>query len=207
MGFIDFHNKYADKQILFDSNKILRWCNKILIIGCILCDVSLMSYPIIDSVFLSKKKVLGFGVLLPFTNPEENIGFFLNFLLHNMEMIAITYGFVAFQRMYFIFFSHACVRIDILKNTVDDLKKYVTDKDDAKQNQLLSLKLNEIVQLHLEYLRFNNLFLFYLREFFRIFNFRFIDILETVGKKIIFVLAFTTIISVSLILLLLSTAV
>lgn len=188
VGLIEFHKKYAEEPILYDQNKLLILCNKIFGIGTTFCIISGILYPIFDSIFLSKKKVLAFGYLFPFVDPEGKIGFWLNYLFQNIVLIIVGSGFGIFLRMYFLFFAHACMRSDILKNTVESLKEHISDITDEKQNLQLTLKLDEIVELHIEYLSF-------------------IDILETVGKKIIFLLALGTIIEVSLLLLILATQV
>lgn len=158
LELIDFHKKYAENKILLEYNKILKFCNKLFASAMIFCIVLLNSYPIVDSIFFAKKKVLGLGYIIPFTYPDENIGFILNFIFQNIQCALSGYGYVVFLRINWLYFAHTCVRIDILKNTVNDLKENITDTYDENNNQIISLKLNEIVQLHVEYLRFNNLF-------------------------------------------------
>lgn len=154
LEIIDFHNKFADKQLLLcDYNKKLRICNKIVGYGCTICVLSCIIYPIFVSIFLSKKKVLGFGFLLPFTDPEELFGYFLNYVFQNVEFIICGFGFIAFLRLYLLLFTQTCLRLDILKNTVDGLTDLVLNNEDSKQDKKISSRINEIVQLHMEYLR------------------------------------------------------
>lgn len=151
---IEFHKKYAGEHILYDHNKLLILCNKIFGIGTTVCIISGIFYPIFDSIFLSKKKVLAFGYLLPFVDPEGKIGFLFNYLFQNIVLIIVGSGFGIFLRMYWLFFAHACMRSDILKKTVEDLKEHISDIKTEKQNLQLTLKLDEIVEIHIEYLRF-----------------------------------------------------
>lgn len=156
LDITEFHKRNADKQLLFDYNKKLQFCNKVfgifIIITVIICSV----YPIFDSVFLTKKKVLCFGVLLIFTNPNGIIGYICNFLFQNIQAVIVGYGYVVFLRIYWLLFAQACARIDLLKISVNDLKEHITDSDNENQNQIVSIKLNDIAQLHLEYLRFKS---------------------------------------------------
>lgn len=159
LDIIDFHNKFADKEILFTYNKILRICNKLFFLGTIVSAVSCVLYPIIDSLFISKKLILGFGFLIPFTNPEEILGYLLNFVFQNTQVVILCFGYVTFIRMYWMLFAHACVRSEILKSNLEAFNGNITYTHDDKQNQQLALMLNEIVELHIEYLRLVILFL------------------------------------------------
>lgn len=151
---------HADKPICFEYIKFYGFCNKLFCIGTILCVVACFVYPIFDSIFLAKQKVLCFGFLIPYTDPQELVGYALNFLFQIWQVIVLCFGYVAFLRMYFLLFVHACLRSDILKINMEDFNGHITEFDDQiHQNEKLSIMLNEIVRQHLNYLKLINSFL------------------------------------------------
>lgn len=133
LEIIEFHKKFADKQFLFDNNKKLRFCNKWFGIALIVSVIGCIGYPIFDSIFLAKRKVLGFGFLIPFTDPAENFGYLLNFLFQSIQVCISGYEYAVFLRILCLFFAYACSRIDILENTVQDLNLIVTDTQNDEQ--------------------------------------------------------------------------
>lgn len=156
LDIIEFHKKNADKQLLFDYNKKLQFFNKVFGIIMIISVIICMLYPMFDSVFLAKKKVLGFGSLLIFTDSEKNIIYICNYVFQNIQAALVGYGYDVFIRIYWLMFAQACSRIDLLKNTVKDLNEHIIDSDDENQNKIVTSKLNDIAQLHEDYLRFND---------------------------------------------------
>lgn len=156
-------------------------------------------FPIIDSI-LGNKKVLALGFLIPRTDPDENFGYFCNLLFQNIQLIIVGYGYVVFLRIYWLYFAHACARIDILRSSVHDLNQNITDSDIENRSEILSIKLKEIVQLHTEYLRFVSLT--FVQEIVIISIFSFIDILESVGKKILLISSWTSTTEIAMMMLL-----
>lgn len=118
-------------------------------------------YPIISSV-LEQKKILSFGFILPFFDRKTNFGFLINYLYQSLQVVLTGLMYGAFCRIYWQLFGNAIVKIELLKEAANELKEnimnYVFDAEDADSlsayHQQISLKLKEIVDLQLEYLRF-----------------------------------------------------
>lgn len=103
---------------------------------------------------MSKRLVLGFGFLIPFTNHEKWFGYILNFMFQNIQVVILGFGYITFIRMYWMLFAHACARSELLRNSLEDFNEHITDDSyDEQQNQVLGSLLKKIVQFHLEYLR------------------------------------------------------
>lgn len=157
LDIVSFHKKLADNLILLKYVKKVKLFNKLVCISGISTVLACIVYPIFDSTFLAKKKVLCFGFVIPFVDPYETLGYFLTFTFQIAQALILGYGYVVFNRFYWQYFAHANVRIDILKSNVENLNEYITDNDDEEHIQLLmAVKLNEIVELHNDYLRFLN---------------------------------------------------
>lgn len=156
LEIIDFHKMYAEKgkKILFDYYKKMRFCNKLFAISIITNVTGCIFFPIFDSTILGNKKTLALGFLIPYTNPDKNFGYACNFFFQNIQICMVGYGYVVFIRIYWLYFAHACARIDILRSIVDELNENITESYIEQQSKILSLKLKEIVKLHTAYLRF-----------------------------------------------------
>lgn len=154
LDIIDFHNKFADNLILFKYIKKVKFLNNFFCVSGITAVLACIAFPVFDSIFLSKMKVLCFGFLIPFADPNENLGYFLTFVFQNIQVAILGCAYVTFITIYWQYSAHANVRIDILKNAVEDLNEHITDIDDEEKSKLLEVKLKEVVKLHNHYLRF-----------------------------------------------------
>lgn len=155
LEIVDFHKRFKHKEILFTYIKILRICNNIFCCFGVASILACVLYPIMDSLFMSKKLVLGFGFLIPYTNHEKWFGYILNFIFQNIQVVVLGFGYITFIRVYWLFFAHACVKSDILRSTLEDFNGHIgNDSYDEEQNQEMELRLKKCVQFHIEYLRF-----------------------------------------------------
>lgn len=195
LSFVEFHKKYAEYNLLFDYNKKIKRCvdllTKILIPSFLLCII----YPIIALV-IQKKKVLCFSFVLPFIDVNTNFGYSVNYLYQSSQVVVATIGYMTFFRIFWLLFGNALVRVDLLKEFLDELK----DTDD---DATITRKIKEIIDLHLEYMRFEiptGLPIFF--KF--LFLFSSIESIEEVGSTPIFTLAVSTVMQVSIVLLVLS---
>lgn len=152
LDIVSFHKKFADNPILFKYIKKVQLFNKFIFISGGSTVLACIAYPLLDSIFLAKKKVLAFGFLIPFADPDEILGYVLTFVFQIIQVFILGYGYVLFSRVYWQYCAHANVRIDLLKSTVEDLNQHITDNDDEQQSRLLSVMLNEVVELHNNYL-------------------------------------------------------
>lgn len=154
LEIVDFHKQFSEQNLLLEYNKKIKPVNNFFGFGGIFLIVVCILYPIIDSIFFAKKKVLCFGFLIPYVDPEEIVGYLCTFVFQNIQVSVLALGYATCLRMFWIFFAHAIARIDLLIITVSDLTKHTTDNDDHEKHTVMTKKLDEIIELHNEYLRF-----------------------------------------------------
>lgn len=146
LELIDFHMKNLERELLFFYNKKLKFLTDLSCRVMCFCFAACIVYPVIDSIFNGKS--LAFTFLVPFTEDQSNFGFSIN-LANQSFLIGIAgCGYVVFLRLYLLLFAHLCVRVDVLVETANELH------DPIIENENVSLKLTEIVTLHLDFLRF-----------------------------------------------------
>lgn len=156
LDIIDFHKNFKNHPILFKYNLKVKYANYFFLMTGVIAVLACTAFPIVDFLFLSKKKVLCFGFLIPFTDPDENFGYFLTYVFQILQVVILAYGYITFTRIYWLYCAHANVIIDVLENSVEALNENITDDNDEGQNQLLTKKLSDIVKLHNAFLRFLN---------------------------------------------------
>ncbi|XP_038104508.1 odorant receptor 67d isoform X1 [Culex quinquefasciatus] len=96
----------------------------------------------------TEQKVLPFGVILPFTDPDTMEGYQLNYL-YQVSCIAWTPpGLTATQNMYFALVFNICIQYDVLQLKLEDLDKLI---EDTAEYSVIQQKLVEIIhcQQHL----------------------------------------------------------
>lgn len=155
LELIDFHKKNLEREILFFYNKKIKFftdlTTKVLCIGFTAC----MVYPvIIDIVYSQFGKTLGFACIVPFTDPHTNIGYLINLANQSLIIAFACYGYVIFIRLYFLLFSHLFANLAVLVEKATELHDHITEFGNAEESRIVSLKLSEMVQLHLGFLRF-----------------------------------------------------
>ncbi|XP_039441223.1 odorant receptor 67d-like [Culex pipiens pallens] len=94
------------------------------------------------------QKVLPFGVILPFTDPDTMEGYQLNYL-YQVSCIAWTPpGLTATQNMYFALVFNICIQYDVLQLKLEDLDVLIKD---TAEYSVIQQKLVEIIhcQQHL----------------------------------------------------------
>lgn len=141
-------------------------------------------YPMIDAIFIKKKKVLSFGFLLPFIDPTTNFGFYINFFHQMWCFILGGCGYASVFRSYWLIIGQLIIKIEILKYNTNNLMELIENNNDGKQDKKISLALSEIVELHIGYLNFMNT-------------------LENIGNKFLFVQASSTTAHISIVLVVL----
>lgn len=152
LDFIAFHKKYADNNILLDYNKKTRRLNNVLCACIVLFAFCSILYPLIDALFLQKKKVLGFGFLIPFTDPATDFGFYINFAFQCSNIVTAGVGYIAIFRLYWLLFGHLCTKLEVLTSMVEDIKEITENNESGKHDSTISKKLNDIVDFHIDYL-------------------------------------------------------
>lgn len=154
LQLIDFHMKNLERGILFFYNKKLKLLTNLASGILCVCFSACMIYPVIDTLFNRNGKVLTFACIVPFTDPHSNFGYFINLTNQSLLITYACYGYVIFLRLYLLMFVHLCVRVDVLVEVANELHGHIIECGTAAQNRVVTLKLTEIVQLHLEFLSF-----------------------------------------------------
>nr|AGS08024.1 odorant receptor 161 [Culex quinquefasciatus] len=93
-------------------------------------------------------KVLPFGVILPFTDPDTIEGYQLNYLYQVSCIVWTPPGLTATQNVYFALVFNLCIQYDVLKLKLEDLDKLIRD---GAEYDTIREKLVEIInwQRHL----------------------------------------------------------
>ncbi|EDS29141.1 odorant receptor [Culex quinquefasciatus] len=93
-------------------------------------------------------KVLPFGVILPFTDPDTIEGYQLNYLYQVSCIVWTPPGLTATQNVYFALVFNLCIQYDVLKLKLEDLDKLIRD---GAEYDTIHEKLVEIInwQRHL----------------------------------------------------------
>lgn len=145
--------KNLEREILFFYNKNLKLLTDIASGILCICFAACMLYPVIYTVFSRNGKVLAFACIVPFTEAQSNIGYLINLTNQSFFVVFACYGYVIFLRLYLLIFVHLCVSVDVLVEKANELHEHIKYDGTEAQNRKLSLKLTEMVQLHMEFLR------------------------------------------------------
>lgn len=155
LSFVEFHKKYDKRRILFKYNKKVKRFIDFLTIVFAVSFLICVIYPIIGTI-LEKKKVLSFAFILPFVDHKTDFGHLINFVFQSGQIVLTAFMYGSFCRIYWQLFGNALVRVELLKEVVNEFKENIldyVDEDLGGNHQQLSLKLKEIVEIHLGYLR------------------------------------------------------
>lgn len=120
----------GEGKVLFKYTKLLKQCvvmfSVIFMFGVILTAVMPLIFFLMDG-----EKILPFGVILPFLDPNSSDGYQLNYLYQISSMLWTPPGLTASQNMYFAVVFNICIQYDLLilkLKALDELiGKNVTD--------------------------------------------------------------------------------
>lgn len=185
LSFLEIYKKYGEIDFILEYTKKMQLLLRILSLSILANVSSGCIYPIIDILYIRKKKVLSFAFLLPFIDPVTEIGFYLNFLWQMWHFILGGFGYAAVFRTFWLMTGQLVITIEVLKYKMNNLMEIIENNEDGKKDKLISSELSEIVEYHIIYLEF-------------------VNTLENFGNKILFVQASSTTVHISIILLVLT---
>ncbi|XP_063709354.1 putative odorant receptor 83c [Culicoides brevitarsis] len=111
--------------------------------------------PIIYSCLFGETRTLPFEVEIPFTDIQNNWGhYWLNFWYQAMSCIYVTIGLVACDGTYIVLLTNAFTQLENIYFELENLDILTQHRNVEKQSKAISEKLNHIIGLHQEYLKF-----------------------------------------------------
>ncbi|XP_035917717.1 odorant receptor 22c-like [Anopheles stephensi] len=93
----------------------------------------------------SGKKILPFGVYLPFVDPNSGTGYELNYLYQMSCILWTPPGLTATQNIYFAFILNICIQYDVLQLQLADLNQLIQWSGVENQDNAVRKKLREII--------------------------------------------------------------
>uniref|UniRef100_A0A182FTH4 Uncharacterized protein n=2 Tax=Anopheles albimanus TaxID=7167 RepID=A0A182FTH4_ANOAL len=94
------------------------------------------------------EKVLCFGYLLPFTDPDIPLHYFLNVAYQHYVLFVAWAGFSASESVIVLFVASLAGYVDVLKNTVDEMNECLLRAGYGNDRKEVREKLLEIARLH-----------------------------------------------------------
>lgn len=176
---VEFHKNEKNKpEILMKYANITVFCLKWITRTFLACYVSSIAFGPLICIY-TNSLVLTFGFQLPFINLDSLHGFIVNLMFQNSCVYCAYKGFTALIRIYFSLFIQACTEIDIIIDSLSEFSKFIKSNFEFNQNfpKEAAEHLVTILKIHKK----NNLF---------------IQKIETIFNKVIFVTVLSTVFGV-----------
>ncbi|XP_055615190.1 odorant receptor 67d-like [Toxorhynchites rutilus septentrionalis] len=91
-------------------------------------------------------KILPFGVILPFIDPDSRSGYQLNYAYQVSCILWTPPGLTASQNVFFALIFNICIQFDMLVIKLDDLDKLIVTSDGENMDSAIHDKIKEIVR-------------------------------------------------------------
>ncbi|XP_062538466.1 putative odorant receptor 83c [Armigeres subalbatus] len=143
----------CEQKVLIRYTNILKHCAMLFKTVFLGASALTMLLPLII-FFINGSRILPFGVVLPFTDPESVEGYRINYIYQVSCALWTPPGLTASQNMYFALVFNVCIQYDLLILKLRDLDDLINHNDDGMPDADIHQKIIDIIQRQQQLINF-----------------------------------------------------